>query len=56
VDEVAEAMMHLAAVLNSQLDEFVSLYDPPKPVDEEEVARRAAEQADMEFFRNWGRK
>jgi hypothetical protein len=55
VEELAEAMMHLAAVLKYQLEEFMNLYEPPKPVDQEEQTRRAEELADMEYFRNWGR-
>jgi len=53
---ISENLHNVGSTPNSQLDEFVNLYEPPKPVDEEEEARRAEEQADMEFFRNWGRK
>lgn len=53
-EELAEAMMHLAAVLKYQLEEFMNLYEPPKPLNEQEQARRTEELTDMEYFRNWG--
>jgi len=55
VDQLAEALMHLAVVLDKQLDEFVTRYEPPSEPSPEELAELEAERADAEYFRNWGR-
>ena len=55
VDQLAEALMHLAVVLDKQLDEFITRYEPPSEPSREEEAEREAERADAEYFRNWGR-
>jgi hypothetical protein len=55
VDELAEALMHLAVVLDKQLDEFITRYEPPPEPSPEELAEREADRADAEYFRNWGR-
>ena len=47
--------MHLAVVLDKQLDEFITRYEPPSEPSPEELAEREAERADAEYFRNWGR-
>lgn len=55
VDQLAEALMHLAVVLDKQLDEFITRYEPPSEPSPDEQAEREAERADAEYFRNWGR-
>ena len=55
VDQLAEALMHLAVVLDKQLDEFISRYEPPSEPSPEELAEQEADRADAEYFRNWGR-
>ena len=55
VDQLAEALMHLAVVLDKQLDEFIARYEPPSEPSPEERAEREAERADAEYFANWGR-
>jgi hypothetical protein len=55
VDQLAEALMHLAVVLDKQLDEFITRYEPPPEPSSDEQGEREAERADAEYFRNWGR-
>jgi len=55
IDQLAESMMHLAVVLDKQLDEFIARYEPPSEQTPEELAEREAERADAEYFRNWGK-
>ncbi len=54
VEELAEAMLHLAAVLDKQLDEFAARYEPAAAPTPHELAERDAEQADAEFLRRFG--
>ena len=53
VEDLAEALMRLGVVLETQLDEFAARYEPPIEPFPEELAARQAEKADMEYFRNW---
>ena len=55
VDQLAESLMHLAVVLDKQLNEFITRYEPPSEPSPDEQAEREAERADAEYFRNWGR-
>lgn len=55
VEQLAEALMHLAVVLDKQLNEFIARYEVPSEPSPEELAEREAERADAEFFANWGR-
>ncbi|AXC16142.1 hypothetical protein ACPOL_6938 (plasmid) [Acidisarcina polymorpha] len=52
VEELAEALVHLAVVLEIQLDDFAARYEPPVEPAPEELAARQAEQADLEYLRN----
>jgi hypothetical protein len=54
VEELAEAMLHLAVVLDKQLDEFVARYEPAAAPAPQEIAQRKAEQADGEYLRSFG--
>lgn len=56
VDQRAEALMHLAVVLDKQLDAFSARYGVPREPTPGELAEREAERADAEYFRNWGRE
>jgi hypothetical protein len=54
VEELAEAMLHLAVVLDKQLDEFVARYEPAAAPAPQELAQREADQADGEYLRSFG--
>ena len=56
VEELAGAMLHLAAVLDKQLDEFAARYEPAAAPAPHELAQRDAEQADAEFLRSFSGK
>lgn len=49
-EELVEAMMHLAIVLDKQLDAFVAKYQPPKSIDPELKAIRDSEEADLKYI------
>jgi len=53
VEDLAEALAHLAVVLETQLDDFAARYEPPIELAPEELAARQAEEADAEYFRTW---
>jgi hypothetical protein len=54
VEQLAEALMHLASVLDKQLDEFAAQYEPLSTPTPDEQAEIEAERAAAEYFRNWG--
>jgi hypothetical protein len=55
LEELAYSLTGLAEVLDNDLDRFTSLYEPLKHQSEEVEARLAAESAEAEYYRNWGK-
>jgi len=56
LDELAFSLSGLAEVLRNDLDWFASLYEPLKEQSEEAKARLAAELAEADYYRNWGKE
>ena len=53
IEELVEALMRLAIVLDKQLDEFVARYQPKEPLNGEAQAALDREKLDREHFLNW---
>lgn len=54
VEELAATLLHLAEVMQGDLDGFADLYELPQSEAEAAESReRALELADAEYFRNW---
>jgi len=53
VEQLAEAMMHLAIVLDQQPEVFSARYEPSPQLSPEETAAREEEAADIDYFKTW---